>query len=128
MSDPTHHDTQMLKGVLSPLLLALCRDRHDYGYSLVVRLQRAGFQELTEGSVYPALSRLEARGLLESYLARSASGPARKYYRITESGQVELARAGRAWTALVEAVGTALGQGPADAAARPETMGEEGYR
>jgi PadR family transcriptional regulator PadR len=98
------HDPQMIKGVLSLLLLLLCRDRDDYGYSLVVRLQGFGFRELTEGSVYPALSRLEARGLLDAYLERSRSGPARKYYRLTDAGRAEMARAHEAWTSLAGAV------------------------
>jgi PadR family transcriptional regulator len=101
-------DPQMLKGALSLLLLRLCQTREDYGYSIVVRLQRAGFPELTEGSVYPALSRLESRGLLDARLVRSTSGPARKYYRLTASGAAELARAHRAWTALVGAVDVVL--------------------
>ena len=49
------HDPQMLKGVLSLLLLELCARHEDYGYALVVRLQERGFSELAEGTVYPAL-------------------------------------------------------------------------
>jgi PadR family transcriptional regulator PadR len=100
----TTGDPQMLKGVLSMLLLLLCQERNDYGYSMVVRLQDLGFNELTEGSVYPALSRLEARGLLEAHLQQSSSGPARKYYQLTDAGRAEMARALEAWTALVNAV------------------------
>lgn len=91
----------MLKGVLSLLLLRLVGDREDYGYSLVVRLQEAGFAELTEGSVYPALTRLEAGGLLGSRLVKSASGPARKYYSLTSAGRSEFTRALGAWTVLI---------------------------
>jgi PadR family transcriptional regulator PadR len=94
----------MLKGVLSLLLLHLVTEREDYGYSIVVRLQHQGFEDLTEGSVYPALSRLEANGLLGSRLVRSASGPARKYYAPTAAGDAELRRCRAAWEALVGAV------------------------
>ena len=94
------HDPQMLKGALSLLLLRLIGDQDDYGYALVVRLREAGFTELTEGSVYPALSRLESAGLLDSHLVRSASGPARKYYVLTAAGQSEAARSLDAWTTL----------------------------
>ena len=90
----------MLKGVLALLLLRLVGNREDYGYALVVRLREAGFTELTEGSVYPALTRLESAGLLDSRLVRSASGPARKYYVVTATGQSEAARALAAWSAL----------------------------
>ena len=94
------HDAQMLKGVLSLLLLRLVGAYDDYGYALVVRLREAGFTELTEGSVYPALTRLESAGLLDSRLVRSASGPARKYYVLTAAGQSEAVRALAAWTTL----------------------------
>ena len=94
----------MLKGVLSLLLLQLCATREDYGYALVVRLQELGFDDLAEGTVYPALTRLESQGLLESRLVRSSSGPARKYYGLTPSGRAELARARADWRALVQAV------------------------
>jgi PadR family transcriptional regulator PadR len=94
----------MLKGVLSLLLLQSCADREDYGYSLVVRLRQIGFDGLTEGTVYPALARLEAQGHLEARLVRSASGPARKYYRPTQDGRDELTRTRAAWAALVDAV------------------------
>ena len=98
----------MLEGVLSLLLLQLVQEREDYGYSLVVRLQQHGFEDLGEGTVYPALSRLEANRLLTSSLVRSASGPARKYYRLTDAGGVELSRALLSWHSLVDGVGHIL--------------------
>jgi PadR family transcriptional regulator PadR len=98
----------MLKGVLSLLLLQLVSEREDYGYSLVVQLQERGFSDLAEGSVYPALSRLESQGWLEARLVRSANGPARKYYRVTAAGRAEALRAREAWISLVAAVGTVL--------------------
>jgi PadR family transcriptional regulator len=98
------HDPQMLKGALGLLLLQLLSTREDYGYSVVVRLQELGFSDLAEGTVYPALSRLESQGLLEAHLVRSTSGPARKYYRPTAAGHLERERAGRMWHRLVTAV------------------------
>ena len=94
----------MLKGTLSLLLLQLVSAQEDYGYALVVRLQGHGFSDLSEGTVYPALSRLESQGLLEARLVRSASGPARKYYRPTAAGLAEMERAGRMWHRLVSTV------------------------
>lgn len=102
------HDSQMLKGVLTLLLLRLLAEADAYGYGLVSRLQDTGFPDLTEGTVYPALTRLERDGLLDSYLVRSASGPARKYYRLTDPGRDELARVNAAWDALVASVARAL--------------------
>jgi PadR family transcriptional regulator, regulatory protein PadR len=100
----------MLKGVLSLLLLELLTRQEDYGYSVVVRLQTLGFPELAEGTVYPALSRLESQGQLEARLVRSSSGPARKYYRPTAAGTAELVRARSAWSSLVAAVASVVSQ------------------
>ena len=110
-TDGMGHDPQMLKGVLSLLLLRLVGDRDDYGYALLVRLREAGFTDLTEGSVYPALTRLESAGLLDSRLVRSNSGPARKYYTLTTAGQSEAARTLESWTTLTANVDYVLRKG-----------------
>lgn len=102
----TAHDPQMLKGVLSLLLLRVLAERESYGYGIVTRLRAAGFTDLAEGTVYPALTRLEAAGLLSSSLRPSDAGPARKYYRTTEAGLVELRQRTAAWRSLVTAVDT----------------------
>jgi PadR family transcriptional regulator, regulatory protein PadR len=99
-----NRDTQLLKGVLPLLLMHAVRDAEDYGYAIVVRLRRAGFDDLAEGTVYPALSRLEQNGLVDSRLVASSAGPARKYYRLTREGRAELARAVDAWRMLTEHV------------------------
>jgi PadR family transcriptional regulator PadR len=98
------HDAQMLKGVLSLLLLRLLAQEEGYGYGIVTRLRAAGFDDLAEGTVYPALTRLEAAGLLQSRLVPSDSGPARKYYRTTAPGRAELRARSDAWSDLVTAV------------------------
>ena len=82
------------------LLLQVLHENEDYGYSIVVRLQELGFDGLAEGTVYPALTRLESKGFLTSELVPSNAGPARKYYRPTSSGTAELERAARAWASL----------------------------
>jgi PadR family transcriptional regulator PadR len=111
-------DAQLLKGVVSMLLLRLLAEEESYGYQLVLRLQGCGFETLAEGTVYPALTRLESKGLLESRLVRSHRGPARKYYRPTPAGGAELERSIGAWADLVARVDRALtgheasGEGP----------------
>lgn len=97
-------DPQMLKGLITLLLLHLVGERDDYGYALVVRLQQAGLPDLAEGTVYPALARCERAGWVEAYLIPSARGPARKYYRLTADGRVELARSLDAWNNLTSLV------------------------
>lgn len=97
----------MLKGVLGLLLLSALSTADHYGYGLVTQLRTAGFDELAEGTVYPGLTRLESAGFLESYLLRSDSGPARKYYRLTDAGAAELRRRRTSWSDLVQSVATA---------------------
>jgi PadR family transcriptional regulator PadR len=98
------HDPQLLKGVLSLLLLRLLAERESYGYEVVQRLQELGLSSITEGSVYPALARLEREGRLEARLIASRSGPARKYYRPTPTGAKALTAGTASWPALAEVV------------------------
>lgn len=105
---PESHDPQLLKGVLSLLLLHLLAERESYGYEVVQRLQAAGFTDVLEGTVYPALARLQREGRVETRLVPSTSGPARKYYRLTPAGRQALADGAATWTRLVGAVDAVL--------------------
>lgn len=104
-------DPQMLKGLVAVLLLRLLSQSEDYGYALVVRLREAGLGDMTEGTVYPALSRLERAGHVESFLVPSDKGPARKYYRTTDAGLEALSLGIAAWTDLSNVVGSLLNEG-----------------
>ena len=109
MSDHAH-DPQLLKGVLSLLLLELLAERESYGYEVVQRLHAIGLVGVLEGTVYPALSRLEREGRLITRLVPSNSGPARKYYRPTAAGYAALAVGTASWTTLAEIVNAQLSQ------------------
>lgn len=98
------HDPQMLKGALRLALLRLLAEQESYGYELVTRLHQLGLVDVAEGSVYPAVTRLEREGLASSRLVVSSSGPARKYYRLTDAGMTALEDAAAAWRHLVEAL------------------------
>ena len=98
------HDPQLLKGVLSLLLLRLLAERESYGYEIVQRLQELGLASINEGSVYPALARLEREGRLQARLIASTAGPARKYYRPTPHGVSALADGTASWLALAAVV------------------------
>jgi PadR family transcriptional regulator, regulatory protein PadR len=82
--------SQLLRGVLDLCLLALMSERACYGYEIVRQLEARGLSLVAEGSVYPALSRLEGAGLIEGYWERSADGPRRKYYRLLPAGRRQL--------------------------------------
>jgi PadR family transcriptional regulator PadR len=98
------HDPQLLKGVLGLILLRLLADGESYGYELVTRVHDLGLVEVADGSIYPALTRLEREGYLASRLVASSSGPARKYYRLSESGREALQAGTRTWLSLAELV------------------------
>lgn len=105
---PPTHDPQLLKGVLSLLLLQLLAERESYGYEVVQRLHEIGLTDVLEGTVYPALSRLEREGRVRSRLVSSNAGPARKYYRPTAAGYEALSVGTASWSALAVLVGSVL--------------------
>jgi PadR family transcriptional regulator len=98
------HESQLLKGVLGLVLLRLLSEEESYGYELVTRVHAVGFDRVPDGSIYPALTRLEREGRLDSRLVASSSGPARKYYRLSDGGREALADGERAWRFLVARV------------------------
>jgi PadR family transcriptional regulator PadR len=99
------------RGDLSLVMLGVLADREMYGYELVAELRRRsdGVFDLAEGTVYPALRRLERQGLLRARWADVPDGPRRRYYAPTQAGERVLA-AGRAdWRQFVAATDAILG-------------------
>jgi len=105
---PREVDPQLLKGVLTLLLLHLLAERESYGYEVVQRLHEIGLPDVAAGTVYPALSRLEREAWLSARLVASDEGPARKYYRPTPAGLTALARRTEQWRSLAELVTSQL--------------------
>jgi PadR family transcriptional regulator, regulatory protein PadR len=100
--------TQLRKGILELAILSALYQKSHYGYSLVRDLTTAGAAELKEGTIYPILSRLAKEGLVRSEWVESNQGPPRKYYLLTDEGQViceALNREFRRLVSLVEAAG-----------------------
>jgi PadR family transcriptional regulator PadR len=86
----TDRSSQLLKGVLDMCLLAMIAEEPSYGYEMVRKLEDRGLALVSEGSVYPLLSRLQRQGLVETFVQESSGGPPRKYYRIAAAGQERL--------------------------------------
>lgn len=101
------------------LVLALLQERESYGYELVTRLRTDGLVDITTGTVYPVLTRLERDGHIDSRLVASRTGPARKYYHPTPSGAAELSRARSGWVALTQNVRTTLARLDSEDAVAP---------
>ncbi|MGC4015723.1 MAG: PadR family transcriptional regulator [Luteolibacter sp.] len=78
---------QMRKGVLDLCILKALAAGEWYGYALVKALVALPGVGVAEGSIYPLLARLRKQGLVTTRLEESSGGPARKYYRLTPTGQ-----------------------------------------
>lgn len=96
--------TQLLKGTLDMCLLATLTQRPCYGYELVQQLAHQGLDLVSEGSIYPLLSRLEQRGYIAGYLVASREGPQRKYYRLLPEGAKQLDLWRTEWERFAQAV------------------------
>jgi transcriptional regulator len=101
--------SEVLKGHVDLLLLSALRQGPLHGYGIVERLRGSsgGAFELAEGTVYPALYRLERAGLLASEWT-SARRRRRRVYRLTRRGRAELTRERREWNAFRHAVEAVL--------------------
>jgi PadR family transcriptional regulator, regulatory protein PadR len=96
--------TQLRKGLLELAILNALGGGPLYGYDIVRRLGDVDSLVITEGTVYPILSRLRNEEYVETYLEESPEGPPRKYYRLTAGGREELKRMNQHWTRLHEAI------------------------
>lgn len=99
---------EIRRGAIVLAVLARLRQEH-YGYSLRQALLDGGL-EVSEGTLYPLLRRLEAHGLLASRWELGEGRP-RRYYRLSKGGERALGALGREWDGLVEAVSGMLAGG-----------------
>ena len=84
---------ELLKGSTETLILSLLAEESIYGYQLVREMDQrsSGYFRLKEGTLYPALHRIERDGLVESAWGGSSNGHSRRYYRLTAIGSERLA-------------------------------------
>jgi PadR family transcriptional regulator PadR len=99
-------DAQLLKGTTPLLVLTVIGDGELYGYEIAQRIRETsgGAFAPSEGSLYPALHRLEAEGALTGMWRASDRGPRRRYYRLTKKGQGMLVENRDRWSAFVAGV------------------------
>jgi PadR family transcriptional regulator PadR len=98
---------QLKKGVLELCVLALLARGDAYAYEIASRLTKG--IEMGEGTIYPLMRRMQSDGLVDTYLVESSSGPPRKYYKLTPTGQSSFAAQKAEWTAFSQAVNDILG-------------------
>jgi PadR family transcriptional regulator PadR len=96
-----------LQGTLDLLILkTLAQTRSLHGYGIVLHIQRASDEllEVEEGSLYPALHRIEQSGWISSEWARSGNNRRAKYYKLTPAGRRQLAQVEESWEQLRKGV------------------------
>jgi len=79
-------DTQLMKGILEGCVLSVIARGETYGYEILTEMEKVGFDDLGEGTLYPVLTRLDKNEYISCRKAKSPLGPIRKYYTITDSG------------------------------------------
>ena len=94
--------TEMLKGTLEGIVLAILSGRAAYGYEITAWLREQGFSDIAEGTIYAVLIRVEQRGLVDVEKVPSVKGPPRKVYSLNANGREYLNEFWRTWSFLTE--------------------------
>ena len=97
---------ELKKGSIQLCLLALLTGEAKYGFQLIKELREVsdGFFDVKEGTLYPALRRLEERGFVRSEWVEREAGVPRKYYTLTDRGRTALAEATAVWGEMATSV------------------------
>ena len=98
------------QGTLDLLILKVVALGPVHGYAIAQRLELVsrGVVQVPQGSLYPALHRLENRGLLAADWEETESGREAKFYRLTRKGRTQLETDAASWQRLIEAIGFVL--------------------
>ena len=103
-------NSDQLHGTLDMLVLKAVQHGRMHGYAIAVRLEQLSDEvlQVEEGSLYPALYRMEARGWLTSEWANTETGRRARFYKITAKGKSQLEAETASWTRLTAAVHSVL--------------------
>ena len=103
-------ERELKRGSLELIVLHLLSPGEAYGYEIVSKLtaQTNGALEVTDGTLYPVLYRLERAGFVEVRWETPERGVPRKYYSLTAAGREELARLTGEWTAFAKSMARLL--------------------
>jgi PadR family transcriptional regulator PadR len=107
--------TELLQGTLDLLILKILALGPNHGWGISTRIRQISRQGLdaSQGSLYPALHRLEKRGWLEATWGISEANQRAKYYALTTAGRAQLVREQDRWAQLVTAIGRIMNAAPA---------------
>jgi PadR family transcriptional regulator PadR len=114
---------QLKKGITETALLYLINEVQTYGYGIIKELEKrtTGYLKLKGGTIYPALRRLEIKGLVKSWRQQTTERRSRRYYKITDKGRQFLARRLVEWQDFSRAVSTLMEIGNGNQAASTDT-------
>jgi PadR family transcriptional regulator PadR len=96
--------TEMLKGTLEGIVLAILAVRPAYGYEITAGLRAQGFTDIAEGTIYALLVRIEQRNLVDVEKVPSEKGPPRKVYSLNARGTEYLEEFWGTWSFLAERI------------------------
>jgi transcriptional regulator len=104
------HKSDLLQGTLDLLILKTLEpgSMHGWGISLRIQAVSQDVLQVNQGSLYPALHRLEQQGLIQSEWGASENNRQAKYYQLTRAGRKQLAEETRNWERVTQAVGRIL--------------------
>ena len=94
--------TEMLKGTLEGIVLAMLSGQPAYGYEITAWLREQGFSDIAEGTIYALLIRIEQRGFVDVEKVPSEKGPPRKVYTLNPQGRAYLEEFWRTWSFLTK--------------------------
>lgn len=96
--------SQFFRGTLEGCILKIINDEEVYGYEIAEKLKKYGLYEVSEGTIYPLLLRLEKNSFVDSVKKESALGPKRKYYSLSNLGKEELKTFYNNWKELRDSI------------------------
>ncbi|MGJ0390208.1 PadR family transcriptional regulator [Microbacterium sp. CGR1] len=96
--------TEMLKGTLEGIVLALLAEQPAYGYEITTRMRDHGFTDIAEGTIYALLVRVEQKKLVDVEKVPSEKGPPRKVYSLNPAGTQELEEFWKTWSFLAQRI------------------------
>ena len=105
-------DEEMLKGTLDMMILRTIQSGDAHGHTIATIIERTSEEvlQVEQGSLYPALYRLEERGWLSSYWRQSENNRRAKFYRLTAAGRKQLQREAKRWQRIARAIGLVMGE------------------
>ncbi|WP_042349725.1 PadR family transcriptional regulator [Bacillus massiliigorillae] len=104
-------DRELMKGSSSLIIMNILKDGDMYGYQLSKEMERKSDEQLAvkEGTLYPALHKLEQKGYIQSYIKKQEKTPSRKYYTLTEEGRQLLKHKNKEWSAFAKMINKMIG-------------------